>query len=106
MLLMIWGGSSFRLFKRYPVHLLGLRVPHNQLRGCKPTSRNNLRVFFNNIHPNAYIKGSRVHDHAGVLQPKTFQNDLNFFPPFAVSIIPMANLNSTKMFPCRITCNP
>ena len=103
MLLMIWGGTPLRLFKRYQIPLLGLRVPHDQLRGCKQNSHNNFRVFSNKIHPNAYIKGSRVHDDAGVLQSRTFQKDLNLFLPFAVSIIPIANLNSATNFPSRIT---
>ena len=84
MLLMIWGGSRLRLFKRYQIHFLGLGVPHDQLRGCQQNSHNNFRVFSNEIHPHAYIKGSCVHDDAGVLQSKTFQNNLDLVLPFAV----------------------
>ena len=73
-------------------HLLGLG-------GCKKYSYNNFRGFPNKIHPNAYIKGTRVHDDAGVLQPKTFQNALDCFLPFTVSTVPIADLNSTKNFP-------
>ena len=106
MLLMIWGACPLRFFRRYLVHLLGLGVPHHQLRGCKQHSDNTFRVFSNTIHPNAYIKVIRVHDNEGVLQPKTFQNDLDCLLCPAVSINPTANRDSTEAFPSRITQNP
>ena len=106
MLLMTSGGPPLGLFKRYQVHLLGLGVPQDQLRGCNQNSHNVFRVLSNTIHPNAYIKGSRVHDDACVLQSKVSQDNLDFLFPLVVSIIPIANLNSTKIFRSRITHDP
>ena len=107
MLLMNWGDSLLTFFKRYQVQLLGLEDRQDQLRGCQKNSHNNFRVFLNKKHPNAYIiSGTGGHDDAGVLQPKTFQNDLDLLLSSAVSIIPIANLDSSEMFPSRITHNP